>query len=294
MPEQYSILGGKVHVYKRPNSSLWQCSSYFAGKNRRTSTKEESLSKAKEIAEDWYLLLRGKSRAGILNSEETFARAAKAFVTSYGILTEGQRSEKWTEGHEIRLRVHLIPFFGEMGLISGRRRSATVVAAADCVLFETPRRTMLKLIQSVDSVRRTLDQAAIMRQVQTHLAPGVPADHLKDLVGAAEIQRWRAGDTTAVSRRLYTAAGQQTFDELRRPALRRVGNRQGWPPAANARRRDRHGFCLGHHGFVIRRREATLETLVVLLLNRRTLRVRRGGRHGMPSADLGSGSTGRW
>jgi hypothetical protein len=36
MPEQYTILGVKVHVYKRPNSSLWQCSSYFAGKNRRT------------------------------------------------------------------------------------------------------------------------------------------------------------------------------------------------------------------------------------------------------------------
>jgi hypothetical protein len=52
MPEQHSIPGGKVRVYKRPNSSRWQCSSYFAGKNRRASTKEESLSKAKEIAEE--------------------------------------------------------------------------------------------------------------------------------------------------------------------------------------------------------------------------------------------------
>ncbi|MGD0964446.1 MAG: hypothetical protein ABSA57_11160 [Candidatus Acidiferrales bacterium] len=55
MAEQYDILGGKFHVYKRPNSSHWQCSSYFAGKNRRTSTKEGSLSKTKEIAQDWYL-----------------------------------------------------------------------------------------------------------------------------------------------------------------------------------------------------------------------------------------------
>ena len=85
-------------------------------------------------------------------------------------------------------------FFGEMGLISGRRRTATVVAASDCVLFETPRRTMLKLVQSVDSVRHTLDQVAIMRQVQTHLAPGVPATELKDLVETAEIQRFKAGD----------------------------------------------------------------------------------------------------
>jgi hypothetical protein len=36
MPEQRTILGGKIHVYKRPNRSLW-CSSYFAGKNRRPS-----------------------------------------------------------------------------------------------------------------------------------------------------------------------------------------------------------------------------------------------------------------
>src|ERR1700681_952752 len=37
-------IGEKVYVYKRPNSGLWQCASYFAGKNRRTSAKEESLS----------------------------------------------------------------------------------------------------------------------------------------------------------------------------------------------------------------------------------------------------------
>jgi hypothetical protein len=46
MAERHTILGGKVYIYKRPNSSRWQCSSYFAGKNRRTSTKEESLAKA--------------------------------------------------------------------------------------------------------------------------------------------------------------------------------------------------------------------------------------------------------
>ena len=52
MPEQHTILGAKVYVCKRPNSSLWQCPTYLAGKNRRISTKEESLAKAKEIAED--------------------------------------------------------------------------------------------------------------------------------------------------------------------------------------------------------------------------------------------------
>ena len=62
MAEQHTILGGKVHVYKRRNSSLSQCSSYFAGKNRGTSTKEESLSKAKT-----------SPRIGICDCEENSA-----------------------------------------------------------------------------------------------------------------------------------------------------------------------------------------------------------------------------
>jgi integrase len=114
--ENHDILGGKVQLFRRPDSKYWWCATRLAGRQRRTSTKEDSLSHAKEIAEDWYLEMRGKSRAGILKTEETFGQAAKKFLTNYAILTEGQRSEKWTEGHEIRLRVHLLPFFSEMGL----------------------------------------------------------------------------------------------------------------------------------------------------------------------------------
>ena len=55
----HKILGDKVNVYRRERSRYWQCSTFMAGKNRRTSTKEESLSRAKEFAEDWYLDLRG-------------------------------------------------------------------------------------------------------------------------------------------------------------------------------------------------------------------------------------------
>ena len=116
MAEQYDILGGKVHVYKRPNSSHWQCSSYFAGKNRRTSTKEDSLSKAKEIAEDWYLQLRGKLRNGEIKTEKTFRDASDQYLREYDIITQGQRSKIYVEGQHSRSRVHLVPFFGAMGL----------------------------------------------------------------------------------------------------------------------------------------------------------------------------------
>lgn len=112
----HTIVGGKVHVYKRENSRFWQCSSYLAGRNRRTSTKQESLQLAKEFAEDWYLTLRDKNRQGELLSEKTFKQAAAQFEREYEIITECQRSPRWVEGHKARLRLHLVPFFGNMGL----------------------------------------------------------------------------------------------------------------------------------------------------------------------------------
>jgi integrase len=116
MPEKHTILGGKVHVYRRDNSSLWQCSTYLAGKNRRVSTKEDGLAKAKDFAEDWYLGLRGKVRNGEITGEKTFREAAVQFEREYQIITEGQRNAEYVQGHSARLRVHLVPFFGDMGL----------------------------------------------------------------------------------------------------------------------------------------------------------------------------------
>jgi len=113
---KHTILEGKVHVYKRPNSPYWQCSAYLQGRNRRTSTKEESLSRAKDFAEDWYLELRAKKRLGELISERTFKHAAEKFEGEYEAITEGERSPKWVESHKARIRLHLTPFFGSLGL----------------------------------------------------------------------------------------------------------------------------------------------------------------------------------
>jgi hypothetical protein len=77
-------------------------------------TKEESLSLAKQIAEDWYLELRGKDRAGLLKSEKLFRQVTEQFLKEYEIITKGHRSPCWGEGHGILLRLHYLPFFGEL------------------------------------------------------------------------------------------------------------------------------------------------------------------------------------
>jgi integrase len=114
MAENHELMGGKLHVYKRENSSVWQCSAFLAGKNRRKSTKEESLSHAKEIAEDWYLELRGKARAGQIKDGKKFQEAAEQFLLEYPVMTAGQRNEKYVAGKEQKLRLHILPFFGDL------------------------------------------------------------------------------------------------------------------------------------------------------------------------------------
>ena len=109
-------MGGKVYVYRRERSRYWQCSTFLDGRNWRQSTKEDSLSRAKEFAEDWYLGLRGKKVMGQLKHEKTFKQAADQFLKEYEVITQGQRSPVYIDNTKRRLRNYLIPFFGDKGL----------------------------------------------------------------------------------------------------------------------------------------------------------------------------------
>jgi hypothetical protein len=82
----------------------------------RTSTKEESLAKAKDVAEDWYLQLRGKLRTGELKAEKTFREVSERFLREYDIMTQGQRNKHYVDGKHWRSSVYLVPSFGNMGI----------------------------------------------------------------------------------------------------------------------------------------------------------------------------------
>ena len=86
-------------------------------------------------------------------------------------------------------------FFGELGLLSGRRRSRTVRAGSGCVLIETPRRSMLKLLASNESVRRCIDQTSLRRAIGTQIAPFVSEADLDEIVQSATIKSFVAGQT---------------------------------------------------------------------------------------------------
>ena len=121
MTARHEILGGKVQLYKR-GGRFWQCAASVGGKQFRATTKREEIAQALDVAEDWFLELRGKFKRGELgrlievNDEKTFKDAAEQFLREFPIITEGQRNERYVQGHERRLRNYLIPFFGDKPL----------------------------------------------------------------------------------------------------------------------------------------------------------------------------------
>lgn len=110
------ILDERVRIYQRENSSVWQAQTRLDGKKFRVSTKTDSLTQAKDIAEEWYFTLRGKSAIGDLVKEKTFADAAKQFLLEYGAITNGERHPRYVKDHAARLNNHLLPYFGDTPL----------------------------------------------------------------------------------------------------------------------------------------------------------------------------------
>ena len=84
-------------------------------------------------------------------------------------------------------------FFGEMGLLSGRRRSATIHMGEPGILLETPRKQVLKLISSVPSVKRALDQV-FMERAFYDIFPNVNRDLLKKVITKSGLKHFKKND----------------------------------------------------------------------------------------------------
>jgi len=83
--------------------------------------------------------------------------------------------------------------FGEVGLISGRRRGATVRAAEDCILVEIPRNAALKLMSQVQEARETVNRITTERQLLQIFGSGLSADGIKAVLAAAEPMEIKPG-----------------------------------------------------------------------------------------------------
>lgn len=84
--------------------------------------------------------------------------------------------------------------FGEVGLISGRRRGATIVAAEDTVCVEISRNAALKLQSQVPTARRAIERISTERQILQMFGSGLTSDDVREVVDTAKIMAVRAGE----------------------------------------------------------------------------------------------------
>lgn len=84
--------------------------------------------------------------------------------------------------------------FGEVGLISGRRRGATIRAAVPVVAIELSRTAALKLIATVPSAGRAVNAISIERQLLQMFGSGLTREDVADLVEQAEVKTVKAGE----------------------------------------------------------------------------------------------------
>lgn len=85
--------------------------------------------------------------------------------------------------------------FGEVGLISGRRRGATIRAAEDMIAIEVSRTAALKLQASVPAAKRAITRISTERQLLQMFGSGLTKEDIAEAVETSEIVNVRAGET---------------------------------------------------------------------------------------------------
>jgi Fe-S-cluster-containing hydrogenase component 2/thioredoxin reductase/CRP-like cAMP-binding protein len=127
--------------------------------------------------------------------EGDFLYRAGEFGTSFFTIAAGEVILEGSDASGTITRLGQGQFFGETSLLSGRPRLENARAGANCILVETPRRTMLKLMNSNEAVRVGIDWIFVVRELQRHFAPFARIRDLREVADKVELRRFRAGET---------------------------------------------------------------------------------------------------
>jgi CRP-like cAMP-binding protein/Fe-S-cluster-containing hydrogenase component 2/thioredoxin reductase len=104
--------------------------------------------------------------------------------------------------------------FGEVGLISGRRRGATIRAAEPTVCVELSRNAALKLMATAPGAARAINRISIERQLLQMFGSGLTPEDIAELVEAAEVKHVRAGEVV-----IEEGAGDKEIYVIRRGSM---------------------------------------------------------------------------
>lgn len=112
----------------------------------------------------------------------------------FGIASGSVAVEVSQADPSIKVPIGTGSIFGEVGLISGRRRGATIRAAEDSILVEVPRMAALKLMSAVPAAKRAITRISIERQLLQMFGSGLIPDDLVEVLESAEVKAVKAGE----------------------------------------------------------------------------------------------------
>jgi len=191
----------------------------FINGNRALKPADEPILEARFAAlparrpvEEWLELLRTRvsilnelsplqMREFMLDSEVRFHRAGEIIFerndpgSSLFAIAEGSvRVEIDPKDRSRTVAIGTGSIFGEVGLISGRRRGATIRASEDAIIVEISRLAALKLMAAVPAAKRAVTRISIERQLLQMFGSGLTGDDLAEVLESAEVKSVRAGE----------------------------------------------------------------------------------------------------
>ena len=127
--------------------------------------------------------------AGTIVFERSAPGSSLFAIASGSVLVEVSAADP-----SITVSIDAGSIFGEVGLISGRRRGATVRTAEDSILVEVPRMAALKLMAAVPAAKRAVTRISIERQLLQMFGSGLTPADLVEVIEKAEVKSVRAGE----------------------------------------------------------------------------------------------------
>lgn len=264
----HEMFDGRLQLYMRSGGRFWQMAARVGKTRFRETTKEESLARAKDVAEEWYLGLRGKLRNGeIVKKEKTFSDAAEGYLREIRVLAASTRSPKYVQLLELRLKVHLIPFFGDKGLSEINRGlvQAYRVKRAE----ETIKKTTRPETPGKPPARSTMTQEIVHIRQVLKWAEGMAWIPFVPNLSQPYMSQGKRG------RRAWFSP--EEYEQLRKATKRRIqeGGRPGWTThyedmhdfvlfMANTGLRPDEALRLEFRDVAIEKDEATRQTILVI------------------------------
>ena len=113
-PKTHSLLKGKIILFRRPNSSNWQCRFKLGnGQWHAASTIIEDLDSAHNQAIAIYEAVKVKVGSGLSAVTKTFKQVALDEIANMAQATDNKTGKRTYRDYTFAINKYLIPFFGQ-------------------------------------------------------------------------------------------------------------------------------------------------------------------------------------